>query len=492
MAQSIDRRAFLKGASTTAAVLAGAPLLAASRAGGADDRLVVAVGQWGIETPFAWRSSQSEKTLWDCMYDPLIMRDPKTFEYRPGAGDGMEALERAENVDVQAALGRAVPRRLRRDDRRRRQVHRRAESQARLAGRIRAVLPHAPRPHRDARQVHGRDALQEPGVGGAVELHAVRRLPEHHVEEVHRVGRARTRRPCTRSAPGPSGTSRASRATTTASRRCPTTGARRRPSRSWSSGGSPIPRRAWPGCARARSTSATCSATTWTRRRRPGLRIHETPNAACSLGGPAGPDDAGPRGLLPDVPVGRRSEGPEEPGERAQGAAGAEPGRQQEDDRQRALEGHGLGDAVLVLVLPVPQGLQQGLEGPALRSRARQEAPGRGRSRRRLRGPRESPGHDLRARRAGHDGGGRARLGEDRHQGPARARGLQQLPAQEPRAQDEQDALGLRLAALRRARPGLAALHLLEGRLQSALADGPYDEESTRSRGSSTPRSAPG
>ena len=84
MAQSIDRRAFLKGASTTAAVLAGAPLFAASRASGADDRLVIAVGQWGIETPFAWRSSQSEKTLWDCMYDPLIMRDPKTFEYRPG------------------------------------------------------------------------------------------------------------------------------------------------------------------------------------------------------------------------------------------------------------------------------------------------------------------------------------------------------------------------------------------------------------------------
>jgi len=48
------------------------------------DRLVVAVGQWGIETPFAWRSSQSEKTLWDVIYDPLIMRDPKTFEYRPG------------------------------------------------------------------------------------------------------------------------------------------------------------------------------------------------------------------------------------------------------------------------------------------------------------------------------------------------------------------------------------------------------------------------
>src|SRR5207244_13548246 len=80
----IDRRALRKGASTTAAALLGGPLVASSRAGAAGDRLVVAVGQWGIETPFAWRSSQSEKTLWDCMYDPLIMRDPKTFEYRPG------------------------------------------------------------------------------------------------------------------------------------------------------------------------------------------------------------------------------------------------------------------------------------------------------------------------------------------------------------------------------------------------------------------------
>jgi peptide/nickel transport system substrate-binding protein len=84
MAAPINRRSFLKGASSTAAALLGAPLISSSRAGAAGDRLVVAVGQWGIETPFAWRSSQSEKTLWDCMHDPLIMRDPKTFEYRPG------------------------------------------------------------------------------------------------------------------------------------------------------------------------------------------------------------------------------------------------------------------------------------------------------------------------------------------------------------------------------------------------------------------------
>jgi len=80
MAQSIQRRTFLKGASAAAGALAAAPLITPSRARAAGERLVVAVGQWGIDTSFVGRSSQSEKTLWDCVYDPLIMRDPKTFE----------------------------------------------------------------------------------------------------------------------------------------------------------------------------------------------------------------------------------------------------------------------------------------------------------------------------------------------------------------------------------------------------------------------------
>ena len=84
MTPSVDRRRFLKRAGTAAVALMGAPLVGPSRAAAAGDRLVVAVGQWGIETPFAWRSVQSEKCLWDCVYDPLIQRDPKTFEYRPG------------------------------------------------------------------------------------------------------------------------------------------------------------------------------------------------------------------------------------------------------------------------------------------------------------------------------------------------------------------------------------------------------------------------
>jgi peptide/nickel transport system substrate-binding protein len=81
MLQPMNRRRFLQALGAGALILGRA---VPTRAAAQGDRLVVAVGQWGIETPFAWRSSQSEKTLWDCVYDPLIMRDPKTFEYRPG------------------------------------------------------------------------------------------------------------------------------------------------------------------------------------------------------------------------------------------------------------------------------------------------------------------------------------------------------------------------------------------------------------------------
>jgi peptide/nickel transport system substrate-binding protein len=84
MAGGIDRRGFLKRAGTAAVAVMGMPLVAPSRAVAAGDKLVVAVGQWGNETPFAWRAVQSEKPLWDCLYDPLIQRDIKTWEYRPG------------------------------------------------------------------------------------------------------------------------------------------------------------------------------------------------------------------------------------------------------------------------------------------------------------------------------------------------------------------------------------------------------------------------
>lgn len=61
MAGSIDRRTFLGRAGAAAAVLTGAPLVTTFRATAAADRLVVAVPQWGTETPFAWRSAIPEK-----------------------------------------------------------------------------------------------------------------------------------------------------------------------------------------------------------------------------------------------------------------------------------------------------------------------------------------------------------------------------------------------------------------------------------------------
>ena len=132
MSRSIDRRTFLKASTTTAVALLGAPLVP-SRAAAQSDKLVVAVGQWGIETPFAWRSSQSEKTLWDCVYDSLIMRDPKTFAYRPGLATEWKPSNEMRTWTFKLRSGREVPRGLRRDDRRGRQVHHRAEPQARLA-----------------------------------------------------------------------------------------------------------------------------------------------------------------------------------------------------------------------------------------------------------------------------------------------------------------------------------------------------------------------
>ena len=142
MVRPIDRRTFLKRAGKAAAVAAGAPLILPGRgAGQGRDRLVVAVGQWGTETPFAWRSTQGEKPLWDCVYDPLIMRDAKTFEYRPGLATEWKASNEMRTWTFKLRSGREVPRGLGRADGRGRQVHGRAEPQAGLRRRLGAVLP---------------------------------------------------------------------------------------------------------------------------------------------------------------------------------------------------------------------------------------------------------------------------------------------------------------------------------------------------------------
>jgi peptide/nickel transport system substrate-binding protein len=84
MSGSVGRRVFLKRAGAATLLAAGGPFLLRSRASAQSDRLVVAVGQWGTETPLPWRNTQAEKPLWDHVYDPLIQRDPKTFAYQPG------------------------------------------------------------------------------------------------------------------------------------------------------------------------------------------------------------------------------------------------------------------------------------------------------------------------------------------------------------------------------------------------------------------------
>ncbi|HEV8199801.1 MAG TPA: twin-arginine translocation signal domain-containing protein, partial [Candidatus Polarisedimenticolia bacterium] len=80
----VGRRGFLKQAGAAALLAAGGPFVLRSRASAQSDRLVVAVGQWGTETPLPWRNTQAEKPLWDHVYDPLIQRDSKTFAYQPG------------------------------------------------------------------------------------------------------------------------------------------------------------------------------------------------------------------------------------------------------------------------------------------------------------------------------------------------------------------------------------------------------------------------
>src|SRR5436309_12936559 len=105
MTAVVDRRAFLRRAGGLGVAIVGAPLVTGRRAAAAGDRLVVAVSQWGIETPFAWRSVQAEKPLWDSVYDPLMPRDPKTFEYRPGPATEWKASSETRTWTIKLRSG---------------------------------------------------------------------------------------------------------------------------------------------------------------------------------------------------------------------------------------------------------------------------------------------------------------------------------------------------------------------------------------------------
>src|SRR5207249_3558926 len=186
MARSLNRRAFLKRAGVASAAVVGAPLISSTRPARAatGHRLVVAVGQWGTETPFAWRTVQAEKPLWDCIYDPLIQRDPKTFEYRPGLATEWKPSNELKTWTFKLRSGVKFHEgwgELTAED-----VKFTVEQNLKpdAGGGSSPFFRMAARPHRDARQAHGRHALQESRVGGALTLHAVRRLPEHRPKKI--------------------------------------------------------------------------------------------------------------------------------------------------------------------------------------------------------------------------------------------------------------------------------------------------------------------
>src|SRR6266851_9516881 len=52
--------------------------------------LVVAETSWATETSLPWRSTQGEKPLWEVMYDELVWRDPKTYQFAPGLATSWE------------------------------------------------------------------------------------------------------------------------------------------------------------------------------------------------------------------------------------------------------------------------------------------------------------------------------------------------------------------------------------------------------------------
>ena len=223
-----------------------------------------------------------------------------------------------------------------------------------------------------------------------------------------------------------------------------------------------------------------------------GLRIHETPNAACHwvvLQGQTTPDR---EDYCPTCPWAGDPADPKSLDNARKVRLALNLAVNKKTIVSALWKGLGSDAPFMYWYYPFHKGYSRDWKMPAVRPRARQEAPGRGGARRRLRGPDESAGDDLRPRRPRHGRGGRARLGKDRHQGAARSRSVQQLPAEEPRAQDQQDPLGLRLAALRRAGPRLAALPSPRRAPSTCSATAPTTRTSTRSRASSTPTSARG
>ena len=214
MPEMIDRRRFIKRAGATAVALSAAPLIRPASA--PPPRPIgwsspSASGAPRRPSPGGTRRPRSPCGTTSTTRSSSATRRPSRTAR---ARHRVEAVERDAHVDVQAALRRDVPRGLRRDDLRGRQVHGRAELQARCAS---AAPPtsSATTSTRSRRPTSSRWCMhfKTPAVDGAVAVLPVRRLPERHRRRSTWSRSASRRRRSIRSAPAPTATSRASRAT---------------------------------------------------------------------------------------------------------------------------------------------------------------------------------------------------------------------------------------------------------------------------------------
>ena len=97
----IARRTFLKQTGAAAAVAVAAPLVIRSQAHAQGDRLVVALGQWGTETPLAWRQTQADKPA---AAPAAAAAKEVTIVQGPGQAtvkeDARHCLEQSTNTDI--------------------------------------------------------------------------------------------------------------------------------------------------------------------------------------------------------------------------------------------------------------------------------------------------------------------------------------------------------------------------------------------------------
>ena len=238
------------------------------------------MGQWGIETPFAWRSSQSEKTLWDCVYDPLIMRDPKTFEYRPGLATEWKpsnelrtwTFKLRSGVQFHEGFGEMTAE----DVKFTVEQNLKPDSQGGSAPFFRTHLDRIETPDKHTVVMHFKNRVWEVPSNFTQFVGYQNITSKKYIESV-----GRTKPRCTRSAPGRSATWRASRATTIASRRSPNHWRKTPAFKELVIRRIPDPATRLAGLRSGEIDIGNVFGDYLDQAKKAGLRIHEAPNAAC-------------------------------------------------------------------------------------------------------------------------------------------------------------------------------------------------------------------